>query len=111
MRKMTKPIISVVSTMVEVTAKPNAAASASRTGMPSTRPSTANVNDRVDRRHEHLSPPRRRCERSRVAAGNCSWIACAVTENAPVMTDWLAITVAAVASTSSGQSAQPGASR
>ena len=34
-----------------------------------------------------------------------------VSENAPVIADWLAMTVAAVARPSSGQSAQPGASR
>ncbi len=32
-----------------------------------------------------------------------SWTACCVTEKAPVMTAWLAITVAAVASSSMGQ--------
>ncbi len=42
---------------------------------------------------------------------NCIWIACAVTENAPVMADWLAITVAAVARTRSGHKPHPGASR
>ena len=40
-----------------------------------------------------------------------SWIACATSENAPVMTAWLAMTVAAVASSTSGTNAQAGASR
>ena len=37
-----------------------------------------------------------------------SWIACWVTEKAPVITAWLAITVATVASSTSGSSAQSG---
>ena len=41
MRKITNPMISVVSTMVEVTAKPNAAAKAVDDRNPSTRPITA----------------------------------------------------------------------
>jgi len=41
MRKMTKPMTSVVSTMVEVTAKPKAEASAVEDLKPSTRPITA----------------------------------------------------------------------
>ena len=37
-----------------------------------------------------------------------SWIACCVTENAPVITAWLAMTVATVAKITSGSSAQSG---
>ena len=40
-----------------------------------------------------------------------SWIACWVTEKAPVITAWLAITVAIVASSTSGNRPQPGAIR
>ena len=40
-----------------------------------------------------------------------SWIACATSEKAPVMTAWLAMTVAAVDNSISGASAQAGASR
>jgi len=40
-----------------------------------------------------------------------SCIACRERENAPEMTAWLAITVAAVASTTIGSRAQPGRSR
>src|SRR4029077_1914355 len=39
-----------------------------------------------------------------------SWIACRVIENAPVMIDWLAMTVATVASTTRGMSSAEGQS-
>jgi hypothetical protein len=37
-----------------------------------------------------------------------SWMACRVKEKAPVITAWLAMTVATVASTTMGIRAQPG---
>ena len=40
-----------------------------------------------------------------------SWMACRVIENAPVMIDWLAITVATVASNTSGTKSIEGQSR
>ena len=40
-----------------------------------------------------------------------SWIACRASEKAPVITAWLAMTVATVASRTSGSSAHAGASR
>ncbi len=40
-----------------------------------------------------------------------SWTACRDSENAPVITAWLAITVAAVASSTIGSRAQSGKSR
>jgi hypothetical protein len=40
-----------------------------------------------------------------------SWIACRVIEKAPVMIDWLAMTVAIVASATSGRSRKDGHSR
>src|SRR5476651_2835884 len=96
MRKITKPIISVVSTMVEVTAKPKAAASAVEDLKPSTRPITATQSSALTAGAKTW--PRSAAEVWTIArrGRKPSWIACWVIEKAPVIADWLAITVAAV---------------
>ena len=73
-----------------------------------TRQQDADEQQPVDPRHVDLPFSVSEVWRISMRGSRPSWIACWVREKAPVITAWLAMTVAIVASATMGRSAQPG---